>query len=465
MSKHKIESVQKNVFQHFSDDIWSRTDLDEAPVRKRMYVFSRWLYLLGSGFMNNQSLVRASALTFTTVLSIVPFLAVAFSISKGFGLQNTEFIRSMLMRIMAGREEVVGYILQYIDNTNVQTLGWIGVATLLLTVFSMVGTVEKAFNNIWAVKKGRTAWRKFTDFFSVILVCPLIVVVASSFTVTIRKQQLVQSLLEESTVNYAESLVLKVAPLLLIWFAFTFMYVFIPNTKVRLSAAAIGGALGGVLWQLAQWMYIGWQIGVVKYNAIYGSFAQLPLFLMWLYISWAIVLLGAEASYAAQNVNVAARRRFLGNASLRERQKVAIMLYLVLSRRFLAGQRPSTAASVAEELAIPSDFAVHILSELASRGMVVETADQQPRYSPSTTPRKVTLFDLARSMYEAADEGSAQLLGDRFPQVDASLRDIERAARQCAANRSMEEFTELIELDDVPEQDGGKADTSGPEQA
>lgn len=440
MPGKRIDNMQQSLFSHFSDDIWTHKVQDDSPLKRRLYVFSRWIYLLFSGFFVNQSLVRAAALTFATVLSIVPFLAVAFSISKGFGLQNTDFIRSMLMRIMAGREEVVGYILQYIDRTNVQTLGWIGVATLLITVFSMVGTVEKAFNNIWAVKKGRTAWRKFTDFFSVILVCPLVVVVASSFTVTIRKQQLVQNLLEQTTLNYAESLVLKIAPLLMIWFAFTFLYIFIPNTRVRLSAAAVGGIVGGSLWQLAQWVYIGWQIGVVKYNAIYGSFAQLPLFLMWLYISWAIVLLGAEASHAAQNVNTAARRRFLGNASLRERQKTAIMLYFLLSRRFLNGEPPSTAASIAQELDIAPEFCTHILSELAERRLVVETNDQVPRYSPSSTPGRVTLLDLARSMYEEAEEGKARLLGDRFPEVDAALEQIELAARRCPANSTMDGF-------------------------
>ena len=281
-------------------------------------------YMVATNFLADHCIIRASALTFTTILSIVPLLAVAFSISKGFGLQNAGFFRDFLMGVSAGRAEVVDKILQYIANTNVKTLGWIGVGTLLLTVFTTVGNVERAFNSIWRVKRGRTSWRKFTDFFSVIVICPIIVLVAASFTVAVQKLDLVHEFVTNPGYDWLEKLVFKLVSLALVWVGFTFVYAFVPNTRVRLKSAAVGGVIAGSMWQSAQWFYIHWQIGFTKYNAIYGSFAQLPLFLVWLYISWIIVLVGAELSYAMQHLGAFVRQGLSEQLSPLSRQKVAM---------------------------------------------------------------------------------------------------------------------------------------------
>lgn len=160
-----VGKIANRISEFFLHDIWDWSSHHVSGPLKVIYTLARVSYLVFNGFLKDQCIIRASALTFTTMLSIVPFVAVAFSLMKGMGFQDSAFIHDMLLKVSAGREEVVTRIIEYVDNTNVQTLGWLGVGTLLFTVLSTVGTIEKAFNIIWKVRTGRTFWRKFTDFF------------------------------------------------------------------------------------------------------------------------------------------------------------------------------------------------------------------------------------------------------------------------------------------------------------
>ena len=357
-----------------------------------------WLfYLVGFGFFKDQSIIRAAALTFTTILSIVPFLAVAFSISKGFGLQNTEFIRTIVLKMTTGRIEVADKIIEYIDRTNVQALGWVGVAMLLLTVFSLIGTIEKAFNVIWNVTKGRSAWRKVADFFPVILICPVILLLASSFNVSLQQQQAVKVLLSIEAIGYLEAMFLKITPYILISIAFTFAYAFIPYIKVKIPAAIVGGVVGGVLWQTAQWGYINWQIGAAKYNAIYGSFAQLPLLLIWIYISWVIVLLGAEVSYAWQNINSFVKQRYFGQATPFERQKIAVLMMIILAKRFHEGKPLPSVEEISDGLMAPISLVSDLFGLLQKAGYTIlaDTLECEI-YAPARVLDGIRVVDIVR---------------------------------------------------------------------
>jgi membrane protein len=451
-SVKRLDKMQAHLVRHFSQDIWSGQH-GRGRVRETANAVSRWVFLVISGVFENQCLIRASALTFTTILSIVPFLAVAFSISKGFGIQNTEFVRGLLLRITGERAEIVEKILTYIANTNVKTLGWLGVVTLLATVFSMVGTVEKAFNTIWGVRRGRTAWRKFTDFFSVILVCPLIIVLSASFTVSLKKSELVRELLSVSAIGSLEGLVLQLVPLFLIWLAFTFAYAFIPNTKVHLSSAATGGLLAGILWQSAQWAYINWQIGVGKYNAIYGSFAQLPLLLIWLYISWVIVLLGAEMCHARQDLNAFTTRRFLGRAGSEERQKVALLMMLAVTRRFLDGLPAYAAEDVARRLAVPPELVCELFGQLSEAGLTVLAENENQRaVALANNPGTIRVWDVLRAVADPVSGRRAfTLTNNRFGFVEETFAALRQAAAESPANETLAEYAQRLEPETSPE--------------
>ncbi|MEG6551180.1 YihY/virulence factor BrkB family protein, partial [Desulfocurvibacter africanus] len=318
-----------------SQDIWS----EQGPFRsRRVLTLIRWAHLVLLGFVRDKCHLRATALAYATILSLAPLMAVALSISKALGLHDSAFIRAALLRITAGREELARTILHFVETSSVRTLGYLGTLVLIAMAVAMVITVENAFNAIWGVARGRSLWRKFTDFFSVLVLSPLLVFLAVSFTVSLQSEALVQRMLEFTALNYLHLLALKLAPYVMVWLAFLFLYSFMPHTKVRLRSAAVGAVLAGTLWQLAQWVYIRHQVSLTDYGAIYGSFAQFPLFLIWMYISWVIVLLGGEISYAAQHLSTFEGELRAGRAGFRDRLEAAWLMLVCLARRFEAGR-------------------------------------------------------------------------------------------------------------------------------
>ncbi|WP_147821297.1 YhjD/YihY/BrkB family envelope integrity protein [Salidesulfovibrio onnuriiensis] len=450
MTPTKIKNKSKHLQTRFSQEIWVR-DTPETPVPLRLAKgTARWGYLLFHGFFKDQCIIRAAALTFTTILSIVPFLAVAFSISKGFGLQNTEFIRTMVLRMSTGNTEVADKIIQYIDRTNVQTLGWIGIAMLLFTVFSLIGTIEKAFNTIWSVQRGRTAWRKVTDFFPVIFICPIFLLVASSFNVSLQKQEIIQGLLSVSAIGYVEALILKLAPLMLIIIAFSFMYAFIPNTRVKITSALLGGLVGGVLWQLAQWVYINWQIGAAKYNAIYGSFAQFPLLLMWIYISWVVVLLGSEAGYAWQNINSFVKQRFFGAASALERQKIAVIMMSFLAKRFHNGEPLPSVEDISDRLMVPAPLVSDLFEVMRTAGLTVRTDSVGCEvYAPARALDAIRLVDIIGVVNSEGGGKTGGIFKSRFQFIDGLFEGMRRDVEKSDANLTLLESAQRLHDDPV----------------
>jgi membrane protein len=455
MTPTNVERTALSVKRHFKEGIWVR-NTPETPFPLRIWRGAwRLLYLVGYSFVKDQTVIRAAALTFTTILSIVPFLAVAFSISKGFGLQNTDFIRTMILKLTTGRAEVADKIIEYIDRTNVQALGWVGVATLLFTVFSLVGTTEKAFNTIWNVTKGRSPWRKVADFFPVILICPLVFFIASSFNVSLQQQQMVSDLLSTEAIGFLESAFLKVAPYVLISMAFTFMYAFIPFTRVNITAALIGGVVGGVLWQLAQWLYINWQIGAAKYNAIYGSFAQLPLLLIWIYISWVLVLLGAQVSYAWQNINSFVKQRYFGTATPYERQKIALLMMIVLARRFHEGRPLPSVEEISDAIMAPATLVSDLFGVLQRAGYTV-LADVPgcEIYAPARELHEMRVLDVLKVVNMEGEKRVYEEFDQKYGFLDKLLGSMGEATAASPDNLTLLECAErypaaLLGLDDT----------------
>jgi len=443
MGSVRLERTSREVRRHFSESIWLRNTSDTPFLIRIWRGVCRLFYLVGFGFFKDQSIIRAAALTFTTILSIVPFLAVAFSISKGFGLQNTEFIRTIVLKMTTGRIEVADKIIEYIDRTNVQALGWVGVAMLLLTVFSLIGTIEKAFNVIWNVTKGRSAWRKVADFFPVILICPVILLLASSFNVSLQQQQAVKVLLSIEAIGYLEAMFLKITPYILISIAFTFAYAFIPYIKVKIPAAIVGGVVGGVLWQTAQWGYINWQIGAAKYNAIYGSFAQLPLLLIWIYISWVIVLLGAEVSYAWQNINSFVKQRYFGQATPFERQKIAVLMMIILAKRFHEGKPLPSVEEISDGLMAPISLVSDLFGLLQKAGYTIlaDTLECEI-YAPARVLDGIRVVDIVRVVNMDGKHRVFKDFASKFSFIDTLFSQLGEVSSQSEANLTLLECAE-----------------------
>jgi membrane protein len=420
------------------EGIWER-NTQNTPFPVRIWRGTcRLLYLVFFSFVKDQTIIRAAALTFTTILSIVPFLAVAFSISKGFGFQNTGKMRDLILSLTTGQPEVADKIIEYIDRTNVQALGWVGVVTLLFTVLSLVGTIEKAFNVIWDVNRGRSAWRRITDFFPIILFGPIFLFIASSFNFSLQNQEFISGLMSLRAIGYLETVFLKSVPYLLIIMAFSMMYAFIPNTRVHVRAALIGGAVGGVLWQMAQWLYINWQIGAVKYNAIYGSFAQLPLLLVWIYLSWVIVLLGAQVSHAWQNINSFVKQRYFGSATPYERQKIAVLMMVVLAKRFHEGSPLPSVEEISDGLMAPASLVSDLFLVLQQAGYTVpaDVAGCEV-FAPARELGDVRVLDVIRAVNMEGEQRVFAEFDEKYGFLDRILGGLGEATAKSGANMTL----------------------------
>ncbi|MBG0775360.1 MAG: YihY/virulence factor BrkB family protein [Desulfovibrionaceae bacterium] len=422
-------------------DMWTRDFGELTPVRRSAVRLVKWALMLGEGVARDRVMLRASALTFTTVLSIVPFLAVAFSVLKGFGFQNKEFIRNLLHQALAGREQVADAIISYINNTNVRTLGGVGVGLLLFTVVNLLSNIEISFNTIWGVERGRSIGRKTADYFSVSLIVPVLIVTAISFTATLQSTAVVRSILSISVFSEVYLVLLKLVPYISVWLALTFIYSFVPNTRVRWWAALSGGVLAGTLWQLAQWFYVAFQIGAAKYNAIYGSFAQLPLFLIWVYMSWVIVLLGAEMCFAFQNFSNYEARAKYERVSLRERLRLGLALLLHLAD-VAHGSRPlPTDRDLAARFALPVILVRDILGLFCDAGLTGRVCnDDSERFALVRAPSEVRVKAVLDCLLDHDGSGMDLTGGRALAAVDAALGNMDRHMDESGGNLSLDDL-------------------------
>ena len=368
-----MNSLLGRVRSFLDQDIWEMDLADQRWWRKFAWHQGQLWSLVVRDFFADRCMLRASALTFTTLLSIVPLLALMFSVLKGFGIQNT--LEPLLLKhLAAGSGDVVTLIITYINNTNVARLGTFGLVFLIITVLTLLSNIEKSFNRVWGVEETRPLLRRFTDYFSVVTIGPIFVVMAISMTSTLESQTLVQGLLERAYVGEFVLFLFQVLPFMVMWLVFAGLYLFMPNIKVSPRAAVIGGICGGTIWQLTQWFYLYFQVGVAKYNAIYGTMAALPIFMVWIYISWAIVLFGLEVTYATQNLH-SIRQNVRGRSlNFESRELIAMTVMVYLAGRFFRGEEPLLLEEIAVRLAIPPRLLRDVLEELRRLGYVSEVS-------------------------------------------------------------------------------------------
>ncbi|PLX77468.1 MAG: ribonuclease BN-like protein [Desulfuromonas sp.] len=384
---------------YFVGRLWDEnTKAMPAPRR-----FGIWLLQVGTvvfrGFSRDNCLLRASALTYATLLSIVPLLAFAFAILKGLGVQNQ--LEPLIMENLAvGSEAVVSKIFQYIDNTSVARLGTFGLMMLLVSVLALLSNIERSFNHIWHVGETRSLIRRFSDYFSVLAFGPLMIVAAISMTATLETMTIIQGLEGTQLVGSFIAFSFKVLPYIAMWIAFTFLLLFMPNTRVKLRPALIGGIFGGTLWQLSQLGYVGLQVGVARYNAIYGTMAALPVFMVWLYISWIIVLLGVEVSYAAQNLEHIGREIRNKRTFLHQSDFGAMAVLLATVRLFCRGDEPIDRYEIADRLDLSEMQVREFIDQLIKAHLLVlvERDDGEQGYQPARSPDRMFVAEVLREL-------------------------------------------------------------------
>jgi membrane protein len=393
-----FESISK-ITAFFKTDVWRMRLKDYSLISSFFIKLLQIILLVVRGFQENKCGLRSSSLTFYTALSIVPLVAMAFGISTGFGYEK--IIEKQLMQNFPGQEVVVLRIItmarSLLENTQGGMIAGIGSVFLLWTVFKVLMNIEHSLNAIWGIKKSRTVGRKISDYISLMLICPAVVIVSSSLTVFITSEVrlITQKIVLLEIVSPLIFSSLKLLPYGLIWALFTIIYILMPNTKVNFIAGLIAGLIAGTIYQFAQWTYINFQVGVASYNAIYGSFAALPLFLIWLKLSWLIVLFGAEISFAYQNVDTYEFEPDCRQICFAERKLSALQIAHLLITNFSKGEKPLTATQISHVLEIPVRLVREIVLELIETGILscTETVkNNEPAYQPA---RAIDIFTVS----------------------------------------------------------------------
>ncbi len=356
------------------------------------------------GFRKDNCMLRASALTFYTLLSIVPVMAMAFGIAKGFGFEKV--LRKEVLLQLAGHEEAAQRIIDFSATLLAETKGGVmaavGVVFLAWAVVKMLGHMEDAFNAIWWIKQGRTLVRKFSDYLALLFVAPLLLILSGSTTVFIITRLKVFFDAAGGLV-FLEPFVLffvKLVPFFTIWLLFFFLYMFMPNKKVDVRAAAMGALIAGALYQTGQMIYFRFQVGVSHYNAIYGSFAALPLFLIWLQASWILLLVGAEIAFVWEGRRaVDEKEGAYEQMSMRTRKILCLRIALVCVQRFSRGVEAPSDSGIAQELELPLGVVRMLLDDLVECHILAEiTTSSEYRFQPAMDLEFMTVMTVINAL-------------------------------------------------------------------
>jgi membrane protein len=415
--------------------IWNG-DLDLMP-RWRAVVIApiRFAYVLVRDLSQGNLNLRAMSLVYTTLLSIVPLLAISFSVLKGFGVQNQmqPLLENLLAPLGEQGTEVTRQIIGFVDNMKVGVLGAVGLGLLIWTVISLMQKIEAAFNFAWRVTQVRPFARRFGDYLSVILVGPVLAFSSLGATASLAALDLG----EFSAVAPIFKSVIGLVPYLLIVAAFTFIYSFLPNTKVTIKAAFFGALVAGLLWNVAGWIFASFVVGSAKYTAIYSAFATLILFLIWLYTSWLILLIGAAIGYYVQHpeaVRLTGGEAKPGGAT---REALALAFALHVARGHLRGEAPSC-EELASAARMPLGSVVPVLAALERARILVVTAEDPPRYVPGRAIGTISLKSVLDAVRRADADGAPELRrATTPPDVAALLGDIERGTEAALAGRTL----------------------------
>lgn len=404
---NKFLSFFSKSWHFLSKEIWLVKAKNLPKIKAIPLTLLRIILLAGKRFHENRCTLRASALTFYSILSVVPICALAFGIAKGFHFEIK--LQDYLINRFPGQEKAVQAIIEYAHNMLKNTKGGIiagfGVLVLLWSVIKLLGNIEKSFNDIWGIKKGRPLLRKFSDYISLMFILPVFMITASSITVYVSAQ--LASLSDSSVViqGFSEIFLFafrKVA-YIMVWIMFTFIYMFMPNTKVNFFSGLFAGIVAGTVYQLVQVGYVALQVNLSQINSIYGSFAALPLFLIWLQISWLVVFLGAELSFAHQNVESYEREPGCLQISPKLRKLISLAVIKLCVDQFTLDKTPLSDSEIAEKLNLPIILIRNIISELTDvkiLSSVYSSNEKSPQYQPGFNIEHITIsnvFDIIES--------------------------------------------------------------------
>lgn len=428
--------------------LWS-VQLDKMPRwRARLWFGLRVAYVLVQELARGELSLRAMSLVYTTLLSLVPLLALAFTVFKAFGAYT--YLEPALMNALtplgpkAG--EVVGRIIGFVGNVKVGVMGAVGLALLIYTSVSLMQKIEGAFNYTWHVRYQRRLIHRYRDYLAALIVGPVLVVVAFGLTANVLKNPWVQGLLAFAPVGALYALVTSVLPYLLVIVAFTVFYVLIPNARVRWWPAIVGAVVAGALWESVGWGFTAFVVSSARYDAIYSAFASLVLFMLWVYISWLILLVGAAIAYFVQHPDylVSGEHDFHVSNMLAERLALATMF--LVGRRYYNQRQPWTLEELAHHCHVPADAMASVIERLERDGLLVRTDDEPPGLLPGTPPDTTPIRRILDAIRGRTIPPMVRM--PMHPQVAKLVREVDAAVDGLLHQRTLKDLVQAGENDD-----------------
>jgi membrane protein len=434
----------------FNTGIWEIQLKNLSPIKAFSVKYLRIILLAARGFLRDHCQKTASVLTYYSLLNVVPVLAVAFAMAKGFGLEKMIEKQILEMAEKANwQADITTQIISFSHNLLNQAKGGliagVGIILLLWTVISIMGRIEESLNEIWEIKKPRTLIRKFSDYLAMMVLGPVLMIISSSATVLVASQVkvIINKIAVLGVFSKVIFLLLNLLPYASIWFLLTMLYLIMPNTKIPIRSAILGGVVAGTIAQIVQWIYIKFQIGVASYGAIYGSFAALPLFLGMLQTSWMIVLFGAEIAHANEHYETFGFHPDYSKLSVSSKRVLMLRIFHLLTKKFSLGEKPLSAHQIAYALEIPVRLVQQFLLELIEVGLAVETATGTKggvAFQPGKTIENITV-KFALDEYEKY--GMTKIpdyQSDEWQKILGHLKDISETIEKSPSNVRVKEI-------------------------
>ena len=423
--------------------IW-QADLSRQPAwRAALFTALRMLSAIGRDLAKGQLTLWAMSLVYTTLLSLVPLLAISFSILKGFGVHNQ--IEPMLLGVLEplGDKgvEITERIIEFVDNVKVGVLGSLGFALLFYTVVSLMQKIERAFNTVWHVGQERSLGQRFRDYLSVLVISPALIFAAVGIGASIASLSIVGTLSAIEPLGSVIKFAGKLIPFLMISAAFSFMYAFIPNTKVQVRAALSGGLVAGLMWNVLGWVFASFVVGSAKYTAIYSTFATLIFFMIWLYVGWLILLIGANIGFYVQNPAYLRGHGGSQRLSHRAREKLALTVISLIARHHYLQLPAWSAEALSQELHLRNDPVRDVLEALEQADLIKATADQPATYLPARPFEVATIDQVLAAARHGGTGGDLSHDGISAPAaVDSAVSAFEAAAAAALEGTTIKEL-------------------------
>ncbi len=427
----------------FEQFLWNQDLAQATPLRRALIQALQLVYAVLRDLAGGDLMLRATSLVYTTLLSLVPLLALAFSVLKAFGVHNQirPTLLAMLEPLGPKGVEITNQIVGFVENMRVGVLGAVGLALLVYTVVALLQKIESAFNHVWHVQRPRRFGQRFSQYLSVLTVGPMLVFAALGVTATLFSNRVIQALADLEPLGSIVAGIGRLVPYLLVIGAFLFVYMFMPNTKVRWRPALAGAAVAGVLWQSVGWGFASFVAGSTKYTAIYAGFAIVILAMIWLYLNWLIVLVGATISFYWQHPEHLTTRVRDPQPSSRTKERIVLEALAVIGSNFQRNDPAWTLDALAQHLKVPQAALERIIDVLLRGGFLAETGDDPPRYLPARALDSVKVKEVLDVIRSAGDENMPTVAGaPGVAPVEKALAEVDSAIGAALRERTLRDL-------------------------